>query len=110
MDVRAIGNSRVTAAPQRSASVDALPGLDAFQRVAWFDLNRDGRIDNVSTMYGGDAYLNPPTDPATVDAQLADRISRTAPSQPHGATRPVTAHQLARARATYQAHAAAATH
>jgi hypothetical protein len=111
MDVGSIGSSRVTAPPQPSASDDGTPpSLGAFQRVAWFDLNGDGKIDNVPTMYGGDAYMNPTGD--SIDEQLADRIAIKAPQHGHVATsHGVNVHQLARARAAYAAHSTShATH
>jgi hypothetical protein len=107
MDITSIGNTRVTAPPQPSApdsSGDGLPGLAAFQRVAWFDLNGDGKIDNVPTLYGGDAYMDPSAD--SIDEQLADRVAISAPSHHLHSARHVTPERLARAQAAYAEHAA----
>jgi hypothetical protein len=110
MDIRAVASHRTVAPPSRVAT--AVPRLEAFQGVAWFDLNGDGKIDNVPTLYGGDAYLDPGVDASSLD-DIANRLAFTAPTRPdargskHAPTsQPVAAHQLARARAAYEAHGA----
>jgi hypothetical protein len=111
MDIRSIANNRVTPPPQPSApegSGGGLPGIAAFQRVAWFDLNGDGKIDNVPTLYGGDAYLDPSAD--SIDEQLADRVAINAPQRHVPGAHHATAHQLARARAAYTEHTTSASH
>lgn len=104
-----------------SRSQDGGLEVREFERHAWFDANGDGKIDNVSVMDGGDAYLIGSVDggspelvapgaqvhfevPAPRTFELhehhAEGTERVAAPAEHGG---VAAHtQLARAIAEYQ--------
>ncbi len=123
MDIAALANNRrvsspVVAAPESGGRTSApdVPVLNAMAHVAWFDLNGDGKIDNVSTMLGGDAYLDATGGTTDITPISVDRIAVPTPSSetwvhalpahsreaaPAHAARPATPVQMARARAAY---------
>jgi hypothetical protein len=66
-------------APATATAVASAPsgpevGTDVFARVAWFDLNGDGHIDNRSPMSGGDGTLLVPKH--SVDTPTYTRSAR----------------------------------
>jgi hypothetical protein len=56
------GAMEISATGNRGGPSPLVPNVDArvlmgIERRAWFDLNGDGRIENTSSMMGGDGYL-----------------------------------------------------
>jgi len=77
------------------------PSSNTMEAMAWFDLNGDGKIDNVSTFAGGDSYMSG----AAID--LAQRVAVSARPQLHVHVPATHGHLFARAAQAYAAHAAA---
>jgi hypothetical protein len=62
----------------------ALPVNVFVERRAWFDLNGDGRIDNVPVSDGGDAYMDGDSNGnGHIDTGPITRMSTGAPNAPH---------------------------
>lgn len=111
-DAAATATAAAAAAPQTAESSAPAP-------LAWFDRNGDGVIDNVSVMYGGDAYFGAAATPSSPTRMSVHAPQRQAHAAPHAAAaanatasppvrgaHPATPQLLARAQATYAAHAA----
>jgi hypothetical protein len=96
MDVKAIG-LRERPAPAGTSLRDL-----GIERRAWFDLNGDGRIENTSSLTGGDAYLIGDRDGdgriSTGRETWYDRNGRTVAHE-HGAARPAAPPSTNRERA-----------
>ncbi len=87
-----------------SSPVDATPSAVP-QHFAWFDLNGDGKIENFSTIVGGDGYLNNSVPSVIVRPAPPAPAAPASPAAPAAPTDTAkTQHLTAKAVAAYRTY------